>query len=165
MSYFIPGSPEPNEVQRYIRSMLPESAGRSTVPTLLPYLHTKQITDPMEAMQIGIEAERNGWYWSSRLAADHDKEWYSDSRWSNTHPSNCRIIQFDNRANAGVGGDPNIGIVWHDWSCAADGSVVNRLFVSVFGCDHDWTGKTLGNCYTETKCTKCGYSYRTDSSD
>jgi hypothetical protein len=165
MSYFIPGNPEPNGVQAYIRSVLPENDTNSKVATLLPYIRTEQITDPLTAMQIGVESAEKGWYWSGRLAVDHDDSWYvKDHKWPNSQPVNCRIIRWDMRANAGHSLNSNIGIVWSDWGTGPDGKTQNRLFVSVFGCDHEWTGKNLGNCYTESECTKCGYAYRTDSS-
>lgn len=164
MSYFIPGNAEPNATQQYIRSVLPDNDTNSKVACLLPYLHTEEITDPLRAMQIGESAIRNGWYWSGRLAYDADNSWYVEHhRWPNSQPVNCWIIKYDTMANAGVSGDSNIGIVWHDWH-TEKGKVVNRLFVSVFGCEHDWEGKNLGNCYNSYTCTKCGYGYRVDSS-
>lgn len=164
MSYFIPGNPEPTPIQEYIRSVLPENDTNSKVACLLPYIRTERITDPLRAMQIGEQFAKTGWYWSGHLAFGHDDSWYvEDHKW-NSQPVNCRIIPWDAQANAGHSLEGNVGIVWSDWDTGLDGRPSYRLFVSVFGCDHEWTGKSLGNCYTETKCTKCGYAYRTDSS-
>lgn len=166
MSYFIPGNPEPNRLQQYIRSHLPETDIRSKVPVVgLDFLRIEEITDPWQAFTLGEDARQNGWYWSGPLAVGHDTSWYTfEGDRKRSMPSNNRVVVYDQRANGGMASNPNIGIVWHSWDYN-NGKTINHLYVSVYGCDHDWEGKSGGRCFVTYTCTKCGYSYGVDSSD
>ena len=39
------------------------------------------------------------------------------------------------------------------------------LTVTEWGCEHDFESVQRRNCYSEVRCTKCGYHYGVDSSD
>lgn len=38
-------------------------------------------------------------------------------------------------------------------------------FASAWFCKHEMVSKSIGRCYTEYSCKKCGYKYTVDSSD
>lgn len=40
-----------------------------------------------------------------------------------------------------------------------------NIYLKANVCGHDFKTEKLGRCYTKTYCTKCDYSYTTDSSD
>jgi hypothetical protein len=66
------------------------------------------------------------------------------------------------------GGTPNVLAVFdreqkYDFDTRKMVATWGGMIVEI-GCNHDLHGRKLGNCYSETKCARCGWWYRVDSS-
>lgn len=67
--------------------------------------------------------------------------------------------------NAGSGGPYNmLGLIEPQFHWKTGHVEFTGMRIEI-GCKHEMQGRNLGNCYNESRCQKCGYYFRIDSSD
>lgn len=71
---------------------------------------------------------------------------------------------FERPGGQEVLGEPNLVALFPPEQVWGDRTGRGLVVVTV-GCTHELSTRTLSNCYSETKCSKCSYGYRTDSGD